>query len=224
MAWLKYAKPRMFLSWPLFRSIVSVRHCKQGYRKTLVNSDGESIKRKKNGEGELETKNRSMTFFFFFLVALGHLGNRKKIRQERRKPLLLLGIRKISSISKQTTFFSTQISSPPQPQAVKFNMQLDPQSTWLCKALPFTRFPFQNVSGECDKFGPVAAHHACQLSGSVHCSSHPRALLILLQLPTSSSEGLTPGSCCWLRTPAPSVFSLLSFPLHSHGCRENLQF
>lgn len=93
--------------------------------------------------------------FFFFLVVLSHLGNRKKIRQERRKSLLLLGVRKISSINKQTTFSSTQISSPPQPQAVKFNMQLDPQSTWLCKACLLLDFLSKMFLGNVTNLAPL---------------------------------------------------------------------
>lgn len=48
----------------------------------------------------MEKENKSMTIF----VVVGHLGNRKKIRQER-KPLMLLGIRKMSLINKQTNIF-----------------------------------------------------------------------------------------------------------------------
>lgn len=152
-----------------------------------------------------------MTFFFFFGCSQP-FGQQEEDKAREKKISSTSGSQK-NLINKQTNhiFFNPNIFASPA-SGCKIQYAVRPSVYLTLQSLPFTRFPFQNVSGECDKFGPIAAHHACQLSGSVHCSSHPRALLILLQLPPSSSEGLTPGSCCWLRMPVPSVFSLLSFP------------
>lgn len=145
------------------------------------------------------------------------IDNNKKIRQERRKVLLLLGTRYMGS--KNNTFFNPTILAWPSSSCeIKYAMMIFEPSVYLTLQSPaFSQVSFPNVSGEWDNEPWIWSH--C-------CSTHLPQFTVWLSSLLLSTPILFRGPYLkWLLlalNPLTSVSSLQAFPLHSHNRKEKI--